>query len=69
MRRLYDLTKGKSAKWYSINLNKDVKDDLLVWKHFLDSYKGKVIILNNVWCDEFKFEIFSDASGFVFTAF
>ena len=69
MRRLYDLTKGKTAKWYSINLNKDVKDDLLVWKHFLASYNGKVIISSDVWCDDFKYEIFSDASGFAFAGF
>ncbi len=69
MRGLYDLTKGNKPRWFSIRLNSNVKQDLLVWKQFLISYNGKVIISKDVWTDKFEHEVFSDASGFAFAAF
>ncbi len=69
MRRLYDLTKGSKPKWFKIKLNGDVKQDLVVWKNFLEKFNGKTIISKDVWCNNFKFHVFSDASGFAYAAF
>ena len=63
LRRLYDLIKGDQPKWFSVRLTRDIKDDLLVWKEFLTSYNGRTIISRQVWCDQPRVEIFSDACG------
>ena len=61
LRRLYDLTVGLDKDYYHIRLNKEVKEDLLTWKQFLDHYNGKSMFLNDVWLTSENVELYTDA--------
>ena len=67
LRRLIDLTKGTQPQWFKVRITLGVKQDLDVWRQFLDKFNGKAIITKQVWCHQDKIHIFSDSSGFAFS--
>ena len=69
MRRLYNATRGNRPRWFRVRVSSDIKEDLRVWKMFLEKFNGKCVISSEVWGDEIHLHIFSDASGFAFGAY
>ena len=60
--RLYDLGVGLSKPYYKVRVNKHVKQDLTVWRHFLDHYNGTTLLLDYVWLSNQDLQLFTDAS-------
>ena len=61
-RRLYNLTIGVSKPYYKIKLNRQVKEDLRVWKTFLESYNRQTFFLDHIWQDANTLQLHTDAS-------
>ena len=68
LRRLIDLLRGNKPKWFQIRLTKSVKEDLKVWREFLQVYNSKTIISPQIWCAEEHYAIHSDASKYAYAA-
>jgi len=61
-RRLYDLGIGLSKPYYKVRVNSQVKQDLTVWRHFLDHYNGTTLLLDYMWFSNQDLHLFTDAS-------
>ena len=68
LRRLYDLTIHANKPHYYIRLNKQTKDDLLMWISFLHTYNGKTLIYSPTIADSSTVHFYSDASKSAFGA-
>lgn len=62
-RRLYMVTKGMVSPFSHIRLTRYLKDDLLVWLSFLQSFNGRAVWQTSLSAEEFG--LFTDASGSV----
>lgn len=63
LRRLIDLTKGKTKPHHYIRLNKQARLDMHAWSNFMESFNGKSIFLDEVWENSVKLHLYTDASG------
>ena len=63
LRRLIDLTIGITRPHYLIKLSKEVKEDLLVWQHFLSGFNGHSFFLSEEWCNSHQLKLYTNASG------
>ena len=61
-RRLYDLGVGLSKPYYKVRVNKHVKQDLTVWRYFLDHYNGTTLLLDYKWLSCQDLQLYTDAS-------
>ena len=68
LRRLYDLTIHANKPHYYIRLNKQTKDDLLMWISFLHTYNGKTLIYSPTIADSSTVHFYSDACKSAFGA-
>ena len=59
LRRLHDLTIGRSSPFHKLVLSADAKDDLLLWESFLTNFNGVEITLPT---SHFAHSICTDAS-------
>ena len=48
-RRIYNLVQGYSDPFYKITITKQVKLDLLIWRHFLLGYNSRTFSLDFRW--------------------
>ena len=62
LRRMYDLTKDVKHGHYKITLTKEVKNDLVMWKKFLNFYNGVTIIRNKIAVDSNTINLYTDSS-------
>ena len=62
-RRLYDLSIGLSKPYHHVKLTCDVKEDLLVWKSFLENYNGRTFFLDYVWLSNTYLNLYTDAAS------
>ena len=63
MRRLTDLTKGKTHKHHFITLAKDARKDLKAWLLFAESYNGRSLLLDQRWVSSESLHLFTDAAS------
>ena len=63
LRRLFDWTIGVKEPWHHKRLEKDVKEDMLVWLHFLSAFNGKSIFPDRHITPAEKIQFFTDAAG------
>ncbi len=62
LRRLIDLTIGKTRPYHKIDMNKEVKADLTTWAHFLQHYNGKHFMMFRSFVSSPDLKLCSDAS-------
>ena len=62
LRRLIQLTMGKTRPSHFINLTKGSKDDLRMWLSFLAQFNGKSVFLSEVWLSSVKLKLYTDAA-------
>ena len=62
IRRIYDLIGGK-PKYFYVTLNSDAKEDLRVWKNFLEHRTGAVTFMNFLEVKAENIDLATDASG------
>jgi hypothetical protein len=62
-RRLIQLTAGHSSRFHHIRLTKETKEDLLVWKEFLDGFNGKSFFHGDEWLSNKQLQLHTDSSG------
>lgn len=65
LRRLYDLTKGKSNPLHWIRLNADSRADLEMWSVFISSFNGCCMFLHDDWVEVDVLHLFTDAAASV----
>lgn len=63
LRRLIDLTIGKSAPGCWISLNAGVREDLRMWSWFLEDYNGVSMFRNKTFFDNHHLNFFTDAAS------
>ena len=63
LRRLIELIQPSKPQWYKVRVNRPIKQDLQVWKSFLLKFNGRSVITPEIWCQQIKFHLFTDASG------
>ena len=63
LRRLFNLTKGLRKPHHRVKLNKGCKEDLLVWKEFLENFNGKCFFIDDIWVTNDQLQLYTDASG------
>ena len=64
-RRMYNLCVGVTQPFYKISLTKQVKMDLLVWRHFLLNYNYRTFLLDFRWVSSPQLDLFTDAASTV----
>ena len=63
LRRIIDLTCGKSNPSHYIRLTCEARADLQMWTYFIDHYNGKSVILPDFFTSSDQALLFTDASG------
>ena len=58
LRRLFDLTRGLRKPYYRVRLRKGCKDDLKMWKNFLENFNGKCFFIDQVWISSDKLQLY-----------
>jgi hypothetical protein len=61
LRRLFDLTRGLRKPHHTVKLSRGCKDDLLVWKHFIEEFNGKCFFLDDNWITNDTVQLYTDA--------
>ena len=61
-RRMYNLEKGVTKPYHHITLTKSVKQDLQVWKSFLQHYNNRTFFLDHIWTNSQQLSLYTDAS-------
>ena len=62
-RRIIDATKGVKRQHHKIRVTQDMKQDLVMWKKFLQAHNGRSLILPSEWSNSETLELYTDASG------
>ena len=62
LRRLINLTIGKTSPYYRIRLTSEAKADLMAWSLFLQSFNGTCFFHQSPWQHSDSFHFYSDAS-------
>ncbi len=63
LRRIINAICGVTNPNHYVRINKDMKADLSMWKHFLMDFNGVVFWLPQNWESNFDLGLFTDASG------
>ncbi|KAK6184832.1 hypothetical protein SNE40_007205 [Patella caerulea] len=68
LRRFYDiiaLFKSKDPKYFycTIRVTRNLKEDIIVWLTFLDSFNGVCYISDQRWLSNTYLQLFTDSSG------
>ena len=64
-RRMYNLCIGVSQPFFKIKITKQVKLDLLIWRHFLLNYNYCTFLLDFRWISSPQLDLFTDAASTV----
>ena len=69
IRRLYDLIASvKNGKpYYSVRLNREVKEDAMVWLEFFEKINGECYIPEKYWITNEALGLFTDNTGIFFS--
>ncbi|XP_060587839.1 uncharacterized protein LOC132743320 [Ruditapes philippinarum] len=62
-RRLIDATIGVIKPHHKIRVSANMRKDLGLWLHFLQSYNGITLISDPIWLSDNTLEIYTDSSG------
>lgn len=62
MRRLYNLTIGKTNKNSLITINNEVKQDLCMWLTFLKQFNGYCMFMSDRWFSNRTLNLYTDAA-------
>jgi hypothetical protein len=68
LRRLINLTLGKSNPYHKVRLNVQAKCDLRAWLFFLQSFNGRCFFHDDPWQPNQSLHLYSDASKLGFGA-
>ena len=68
LRRLHDLTSGISNPNHKVRLTREARKDLTAWLEFFHVFNGTLSFLPVDWTSSDVLNLFSDASGFAFSA-
>ena len=68
LRRLHDLTCGISNPNHKVRLTREARNDLTAWLEFFHVFNGTLSFLPVDWTSSDVLNLFSDASGFAFSA-
>lgn len=63
LRRLINLTMGITKSHHLLRLTREVKLDLHVWFEFFNTFNGRSFLLDDIWYDSVKLNLYTDASG------
>lgn len=63
LRRLFELTRGLRKPHHRVKLTRGCKDDLIVWKTFLENFNGKCFFLDDRLISADMLQLYTDASG------
>lgn len=63
LRRLYDLTIGKTASHHFIKLSPDCRADLRLWYSFLQRYNGCTLLTKDRFVSSLTLKLYSDAAS------
>ena len=62
-RQLYMATSKANKPFHFIRVTKNMFEDLMIWKYFLEEFNGITYILDETWLSNYDLQLFSDSSG------
>lgn len=68
LRRIVDLTRGKTRANHRIRLTVEARKDISAWLEFLHTFNGTLSFLPNRWTSSDVLQLTTDASGFAYGA-
>jgi hypothetical protein len=63
LRRLINLTIGVQKPYYYLRITRSVREDLLLWRAFLQGFNGRSLMLPDRWLNSQDIQLFTDAAG------
>ncbi|XP_033733376.1 uncharacterized protein LOC117322521 isoform X1 [Pecten maximus] len=63
LRRLYDATSKVSKPYHFIRVSGEMREDLLVWLHFIQNFNGTLFFPDSAWSDSDVLQLFTDSAG------
>ena len=55
-------TKAKKPHHF-VRVTKEMFDDLIIWKMFLEKFNGRSFILDDQWLSNFDMQLYTDSAG------
>lgn len=62
-RRLYMATSKAKKPFHFIRITKEIFNDLMIWKMFVENFNGTSFILDDTWLSNFDMQLFTDSAG------
>ena len=62
-KRLYMATSKATKPHHFIRVSKEMFEDLMVWKLFLEQFNGVSYILDDIWLSNYDLQLFTDSAG------
>jgi hypothetical protein len=62
-RRLYMATSKTKKPFHLIRITKEIFNDLMIWKMFVDNLNGTSFILDDTWLSNFDIQLYTDSAG------
>ena len=62
-RRLYMATSKAKKPFHLIRITKEIFNDLMIWKMFVENFNGTSFILDDTWLSNFDMLLFTDSAG------
>jgi hypothetical protein len=62
-RRLFMATSKAKKTFHLIRITKEILNDLMIWKMFVEHFIGTYFILNDTWLSNFDMQLFTDSAG------
>ena len=62
-RRLYMATSKAKKPFHLIRITKEIFNDLMIWKMFVENFNGTSFILDDTWLSNFDMQLFTDSAG------
>jgi hypothetical protein len=62
-RRLYMATSKAKQPFHLIRITKEIFNDLMIWKMFVENFNGTTFILDDTWLSNFDMLLFTDSAG------
>jgi hypothetical protein len=56
-------TSKASKPFHFIRVTKNMFEDLMIWKYFLEEFNGITHILDETWLSNYDLQLFNDSSG------
>ena len=62
-RRLYMATSKAKKPFHLIRITKEIFNDLMIWKMFVEHFNGTSFILDDTWLSNFDMQVFTSSAG------